>query len=940
MKNLIHGVLCAAVLCSIAGADESASVQVASVQVASKDGVWPSVAVRYASAASSAGTEGAAEVPDFQRHVTPLLGKLGCNGRACHGSFQGRGGFRLSLFGYDFKTDHDEMYGRIDPETPSESLVLQKPLMQIPHEGGRRLNEGSWEHHLLLSWIQQGAPERSSTPAKLLALNVTPQEIQFREDGQQAQLKAVAVWSDGTQEDVTTLCRFQTNDDQVADVSAEGLISAGSPGDTHVVIFYDSAVIPVPILRPVSDKVGDQYPDTPTPTTVDQLVVQKLRKIGVVQSDLCSDEEFLRRASLDVTGTLPTPTEIKAFVADTSSDKRSRKIDELLERPGYVAWWTTQLCDFTGNSDDQLNNVTPVQNQASRQWYDWIFARVQNNTPYDDLVEGMVMAVSRDPGESYEQYCENMSALYHKNSDATYADRTFMPHYWSRNNFRTSEDRVIGFAYTFLGTRIQCAQCHKHPFDQWTQDDFQQFEGFFKCTQGQTQNPRPDARDQYAAMVKNLEGLQGLRGNDFRREAARIMQKENAVVPFGEVYAIEKPAAAPRKGKNTKPARQNTGSRPAKARLLGGEVIDLNQHADIREPLMAWLRSPENPLFARAFVNRVWASYFNRGIVHPSDDLNLANPPSNAALLDYLANGFIENDFDMKWVHRTILNSRTYQLSWAPNDTNRLDEKNFARAVPRRLPAEVVWDMMAQAVSNTQDNAQFANSLNGRAVAIPGAGLRRNQNNSASYALTVFGRSIRESNCDCDRSSEPSLLQTIFVRNDGQLQAMINHRSGWLAEVARANKLGFSPSGSDPQTDAAQRQKQQAEKRFQDRLNAIRKNLKEAEADNNKKNIARLQSQLKVVRQQAAAAGVLSETDAAPKPNQTGTTTSAKVSVPDSWNTAELIREAYLRTVSRMPETSEMEIAQQFIEQASDPLDGLRSVLWALLNTKEFIVNH
>ncbi|MEZ6124619.1 MAG: DUF1549 domain-containing protein [Planctomycetaceae bacterium] len=591
--------------------------------VAAADGTIPSAAQRFSGA-------DATETPDFQRHVVPLMGKLGCNGRACHGSFQGRGGFRLSLFGYDFKADHDELYGRVDPETPGDSLILTKPLMQDPHEGGQRLKEGSWQHHLLLNWIKADSPKRPDDAAKLTSLDVSPGEILFAADGESVQLEVIAVWSDGTREDVTSLCRFQSNDDQIADISNDGFVKGGTAGDTHVVVFYDSAVVPVPVVRPVSDLNGDRYPQTPTPTKVDELVVSKLRKLGVVQSDLCSDEEFLRRVSLDVTGALPTVAEIKGFAADTNPEKRTRKIDELLERPGYAAWWATKLCDFTGNSDDQLNNVTPVRAAASQQWYDWVHDRVAKNAAYDDIVEGFVMAVSRDPGESYEDYCKNMSALYHKGTDRTFAERQTMPHYWARRNFQQTEDRVIGFAYTFLGLRIQCAQCHKHPFDQWTQEDFNGFQGFFTGVNGRNQAPQPADKKAYDAMLAKFQ-TSDLKGNQLRNELGKQVVK-GEVIPFGEVYPVApaKIQIVERKGKKVK-ERKGSSRTAMEARLLGQETMDLTKYDDVREPLMAWLRSPDNPLFSKAFVNRVWASYFNVGIVNPSDDMNLANPPSNAA---------------------------------------------------------------------------------------------------------------------------------------------------------------------------------------------------------------------------------------------------------------------------------------------------------------------
>jgi hypothetical protein len=905
----------------------------AQCRAADEPAVMPPVSQRYSDPAAGG------ETPDFQKHVTPLLGKLGCNGRACHGSFQGRGGFRLSLFGYDFKTDHDELYGRVDTESAPDSLILQKALMQVQHEGGQRIKPGSWEHHLLQRWVQAGAPPRVEAPPTLQRLEVTPAEILFTAQDQQQQLKAVAVWSDGSREDVTTLCRFQTNDDQVADITQEGLVSAASTGDTHVVAFYDSAVVPVPVIRPVTPQYGDKYPDVPAPTKVDQLVIQKLRKIGIVQSELCTDAEFLRRVSLDVTGTLPTPAEVRAFLADSNPDKRSRKIDELLERPGYVAWWTTKLCDFTGNSDDKLNNVTPVQGEASKQWYAWIEKRVRDNTPYDKLMEGIVMAVSRNPGESYEDYCRNVSALYHKDGPgaAGYADRHGLAHFWARQNFQTSEDRVIAFAYTFLGTRIQCAQCHKHPFDQWTQDDFKQFEGFFKSTTGR-QNARPDSKADYERLLAGFEKAKELKGNDLRRILADEVRK-GAVIPFAEVYATK---ALPQRRAARPNNRAAAAAVPATAKILAGPVVDLTQFEDPRQPLMDWLRSPENPLFAKAFVNRVWASYFNAGIVSPSDDLNLANPPVNAALFDYLAKGFIEHNFDMKWLHREILNSRTYQLSWIPNSTNRQDERNFSRAVPRRLPAEIAVDILLQATLNSTRNSEFVTSLDKRALSIPGSGVRQRNRTPADYALTVFGRSVRESNCDCDRSEEPSLLQTIFLRNDGQALGLLDANDGWLAEVAKQNNLTFvrrsSPDGADMQRERQRaQQKEQLQQRLDTRIKRLKEQIAAAEKDNNQRQLTSLRSQLKTLKEQAQKQG-FTPTDS--EPGDSADPTAVAAAKPPEFNIDEVITEAWLRTLSRFPTTDEIQTAKTHIQDAQDPVEGIRSVLWALLNTREFVVNH
>lgn len=889
--------------------------------IVADDAVVDSAAKRFASADTN-------ETPDFQRHVVPLLGKLGCNGRACHGSFQGRGGFRLSLFGYDFEADHGELYGRVDPEVPANSLVLQKPLMEIPHEGGQRLKPGSWQHRILLNWVKADSPERPEDAAKLVKLDVTPAEILFTKDGQDVQVNAVAVWSDGVREDVTELCRFTTNDDQIADITSDGYLEAASPGDTHIVVSYDAAVVAIPVIRPVSSKTGESYPATPTPTKVDQLVVEKLKKLGVEQSPLCTDEEFLRRVSLDVTGALPTVKEIREFAADQSRDKRANKVDELLERPGYTAWWTTKLCDFTGNSDDQLNNVTPVRAEASKQWYEWIHQRVEKNVPYDDIVEGLVMAVSRDPGESYQDYCKNMSSAYHKDGKYSMADRESMPHYWSRRNFQAMEDRVIGFSYTFLGVRIQCAQCHKHPFDQWTQDDFKGFQGFFTGVTGRNQNPRPDDRANYKKMLAKFETGE-LKGNQLRNELGKLVRK-GEVIPFGEVYTTPPPKMVTevRKGKK-RTVRKGGGRTATEARLLGQDTMDISGYEDVREPLMAWLRSPENPLFAKAFVNRVWANYFNVGIVNPPDDMNLANPPSNAPLLQHLANGFIANEFDMKWLHREILNSRTYQLSWQPNATNRLDERNFARAVPRRLPAEIAWDMVSQAVSNDEKYEEYTNSVEGRAVAIPGAGTRyRNDRTGAGYALTIFGRSIRESNCDCDRSQEPSLLQTIFLRNDGQVLSMLDSKDGWLSQVAQENGIKFQ-SKSPTQADRDKALKlARARQAAYKRVKAAQQLLTNARKSKDKKKIVRAEQALAKVQKQWKKYASPAEANGQ-EPSEGGIVDVGKA-----------IDDAYLRTLSRKPTDAEAAAAQEFVADAKDQLDGLRGVMWALLNTKEFIVNH
>ena len=372
------------------------------------DDTLPPINERYADA-------GVTESPDFQKHVVPLFGRLGCNGRACHGSFQGRGGFRLSLFGYDFKSDHaalfDEKSPRVDTAHPLESLIIVKPTDEDMHEGGERYAKDSWQYHVIRRWIESGAKFEESQVQKLMALEIVPSELQFHASGEQVQVKAFAVWEDGSREDVSPLCRFQTNDEMIAKIDDKGMVTSNEKGDTHLVISYDKAVVTVPVIRPVSDLIADKYPEVATPTKVDELVVQKLRKLGIVPSEICTDAEFLRRVRLDLTGTLPTADEVESFLSNTDPDKRAKKVDELLETPAYAAWWTTKLCDFTGSNDEQLNNVTYNRNQASQDWYDWIYRRVKENAPYDELAEGIIVSNAVRPGQSYLEYCKEMSEL-------------------------------------------------------------------------------------------------------------------------------------------------------------------------------------------------------------------------------------------------------------------------------------------------------------------------------------------------------------------------------------------------------------------------------------------------------------------------------------------------------------------------------------------------
>jgi Protein of unknown function (DUF1549)/Protein of unknown function (DUF1553) len=909
MQQLLVTLLC------LAACNFTALVQGAEKSPAAPTATVVSVDQRFKSSDVS-------EEPNFQKHVVPLFGRLGCNGRACHGSFQGQGGFQLSLFGYDFKLDHAGLMKKEDPRVvagkPLESLMLTKPLSDEEHEGGKRFEAEGWEYQVFRKWIEAGAKFEPEQVEKLVKLEVSPAEIVFNTAGEAKQLRAIAVWENGTREDVTPLCRYVTGSDQVAKIDLNGKVTAAERGDTFLVVSYDKAVITVPVMRPVSDRIGKKYPGVATPTKIDELVLTKLRKMGIVPSDRCDDAEFLRRVSLDLCGTLPSADEVEIFLANNSPNKRSEKINELLETPAYAAWWATKFSDFTGNNDQQLVNAGGPRGAMSQSWYDWLKKRIADNVPYDEMAAGIVAGSSRREGQSYLDYCTQMSEFFHKDTKHSYAEWHSMPYFWARNNVRTSEDKAIAFAYSFMGVRVQCAQCHKHPFDVWSKDDFENFKGFFTRVSFNRGNvPRSDTQPEYEEILKKLGVDPKLKGNELDK-AINNKLSDGAVIPFAEIYiAPPKKVVATKKEKDKKDEKKKEDV-AITARLLGtDQTVEVNTERDPRQALMDWLRSNDNPYFAKALVNRVWANYFNVGIVEPPDDMSLGNPPSNGPLLDYLSRSFIEHKFDLKWLHREICNSDTYQRSWRTNDTNVLDERNFSRAVPRRLPAEVAYDALQRATASTERAENMLNDMKGRAIHVAAANANANGSGKEGFALKVFGRSIRESNCDCDRSMEASLLQTVYLQNDAEvLNALTPQKGTWMEEVAKV----LTPPNLDrtKTRTAAQQVKVDLEKAKLRVKAAGSKDENQA-----KKLVARVQeleTQLKKYEAEIKTAEELAAKPVAELP--------------------QLVREAYLRTLSRPPSAKEMERSLQFVASTKTQAIGFRDLLWALVNTKEFIVNH
>jgi hypothetical protein len=642
----------------------------------------------------------------FRLDVMPIFMRNGCNAGSCHGAARGKDGFRLSLFGFDPETDYHrltrEISGRrINLALPAESLLLTKATATVPHTGGAKLRIDDEHYATLRQWLEGAAKNDPGPTPAVVSVELHPREAVLNGPDATQQLTVLAKYADGTNRDVTSLAVFLSNNDTSAKVDPAGLVTAGSRGEAFVMARFATHTVGSQVIT-LPKGLAFEWASPPPANRIDELVNAKLHLLRIQPSGSCSDEEFLRRVSLDVCGVLPTSDEYRSFMASADPEKRVHLVDQLLERKEFVDQWVMKW--------SELMMIRTVPNQVSYKamllYSSWLQDRIEANTPLDALVRELLAAKGgtfTSPATNYFQH--------------------------ERDTLKTAEN----VAQVFMGMRIQCAQCHNHPFDRWTMDDYYGFANFF------AQRGRKQGEDPRETIVFNSGG--------------------------GDV-------------------KHPVGGRVVPPTFLGGDAPDFtsprNAGKDRREVLAEWLASPDNPHFGRNLANIVWAHFFGRGIVDEVDDVRVSNPPANEALLDALAKGLVESKYDFKKLVREICTSETYQRSTRSNETNAEDERNFSKAHLRRIRAEVLLDIMT-AATGTQNKFKGL-PLGARAVQIA-------DGNTSTYFLTTFGRATRATACSCEVKMEPNLSQALHLLNGDTIQQKI--RQGGV--VTRLLDQGMTP---------------------------------------------------------------------------------------------------------------------------------------------------
>lgn len=645
---------------------------------------------------------------NFSTQVESVLSKAGCNGGACHGARAGKNGFRLSLFAYDPIADYSYLTRqangrRIVPSDPGRSLLLTKPTGALPHKGGVRFEVDSREYRVLAEWIAAGTPGPRDDDPQLKKLEVLPKHSR-QKPGAKQQLIVLAHFSNGQVEDVTRWAKYVSQNTSVASVSETGLVEITGSGDGAFKVWYlnqnELAFASVPYATVVPPAT---FAQAERRNFIDELVIKKLAELNIPPSPPADDATFLRRAFLDTIGTLPTADETRAFLADASEEKRERTIDQLLTRPEFVDYWSYKWSDLLLVSGERLRP------KAVEAYYGWIRGHVSKNTPWDEFARQLLTA----SGSTVENGAANFFALH-----------------------QDPEDMAETMAQAFMGLSINCARCHNHPLEKWT-------------------------NDQYFGLANMFSRVRSKGwGGDFRSgDGVRIVFADTR----GELLQ-------PSKGKAQPP-------RPLDAEPLSFDATD-----DRRTYLAQWLTAPENPYFARTITNRVWANFFGVGLVEKVDDLRITNPASNDELLSAAAKYLVEHRFDLKELMRAMLRSATYQRSSATAPGNVVDERFYSRYYPRRLKAEALLDAYSQVIGTATefkgpDNKPYPKGT--RAQQLPDA-------NVESYFLKSFGRPERLITCDCERSDEPSMTQVLHMMNGDTLLAKLRTPGNRLEQAIAA----------------------------------------------------------------------------------------------------------------------------------------------------------
>jgi hypothetical protein len=635
---------------------------------------------------------------DFENEIQPLLTRYGCNSGGCHGKASGQNGFKLSLFGFDSQADYEEIVDRargrrVNVATPEQSLLLLKSIGAVPHGGGTRFAPTSQAYEVLRQWISDGVPPASPTAPRLLAIRIEPSDRSLG-SGDQVNLRVMASYSDQQERDVTKHSAFASNLDVVASVSEEGVVTAGKEsGEATVMARFMGQVAVFTAILPHGIPLA-QIDNFPARNYIDELTIAKWKKLGLTPTPVCDDSTFIRRVTLDANGRLPTAKEVREFLADQNPNKRSEWIDRLLDAPEYASYFALRWGSVLRNS-----NLAGAD-QASYAFHNWLKDMLARNRPYDEFVRGIIAA----SGE--------------------WQDAPAINWYWQSRDDQLHQV-TADTAQVFLGQRLQCARCHHHPYEKWSQDDYYGLAGFF----------------------------------------TRLGRKS-----FGQPPPYFASPTATTGEKNPR-----TGKVPD-PRYLSGEAAVFSAEEDPRHGLVDWMAKPENPFFAKSLVNRLWGHFFGRGLVHEVDDMRATNPASNPQLLDALAKDFIEHQFDMQHICRVMLNSSVYQLGSEPTEGNQKDRQNFARYYGRRMIAEVFLDSIDQATgTKTKFNGVASSS---RAVDLP-------HENFGSHFLDTFDRPRRVTGCECERSSGATLAQVLTLANSDEIESKIGDAQGVITRLLK-----------------------------------------------------------------------------------------------------------------------------------------------------------